>query len=150
MQKILYTKWVLIFCLPVVLYGCDPCLGTGFGACGAYFKFIIRDKITKHDVVQGTYSIYNIDSIRIIPVDGNNQYPIPVGISGNQLVSQGETPVDTLFLKLSQTDTDTLLMKYHFKKSYCCRGGRGYGTVTSIKFNGTNSIEENGAYVFEK
>ncbi len=149
-MRIIYARLFLIFWLPTALYSCDPCLGTGFGECGAYFKFIVRTKITKYDLVQGAYSVYNIDSVTIVPAQDNNQYPVPVGISGNQLVSQGRTPADTLFLKLSQTDTDTLLMRYRFKKTNCCRSGRGFGTVTSIKFNGIPAIQESGAYIFEK
>jgi hypothetical protein len=100
--------------------------------------------------VLGPYSVYPVDSIRIVPSDNGSQYLVPVGISGNDLVSQGQSPADTLFLLLSPADTDTLMMRYHFKKSYCCRSGRGYGTVTSIEFNGQPAVQENGAYVFEK
>lgn len=146
----LYGSIFIFLALAVPLAGCDPCLGTGFGACGAYFKFIVRSKATKQDLVLGQYSVYPVDSIRIVPADNGSQYPVPVGISGNELVSQGESPADTLFLQLSPADTDTLLMTYHFKKSNCCRSGRGFGTVTSIKFNGRPTAQENGAYVFEK
>ncbi|MDQ6844304.1 MAG: hypothetical protein M3Z92_08140 [Bacteroidota bacterium] len=126
-----------------------PCLGTGFGACGAYFKFTVRSKATMHDLALGQCSVYSADSISIIPAENNGQYPVPVDISDNQLVSHGQLPVDTLFLQLSQSDTDTLLMTYRFKKSYCCRSGRGFGTVTSIRFNGQPATGENGAYVLK-
>ena len=61
--------------LQLLLNSCEcvvkpPCNGT--------FNFILRDRITKLDLVQGVYAKYSIDSIKMIAGSDTTQYLSPI------------------------------------------------------------------------
>ena len=129
---------------------CDECLGTGFSDCADLFNFRLINRVNNQDLVFGRNSVYQKDSVYLFTT-----YP---GYPGNHISysdssefhSQFELPVDTLYLHLDSADTDTLFMKYKFKKSTCCRTGTGYGRITEIRFNGIVAKKQDDVFIFEK
>ncbi|MEO8108853.1 MAG: hypothetical protein ABI594_02420 [Ginsengibacter sp.] len=60
-------------------------------------------------------------------------------------------PTDTLFLRLTSTETDTLFLSYDYIKTKCCNySSRGYGKLQSIKYKQMFAIKEGETYVFKK
>ncbi|HEY9706085.1 MAG TPA: hypothetical protein V6C58_26855 [Allocoleopsis sp.] len=131
----------------IFLAGCDPCRGNR--ACADTFDFKLIDNINGDDLVFGTNPTYNKDSVYLFTklqgYSGKMSYPKENKFSSTLLL-----PVDTFFLHLGSTDTDTLVMFYDFRKVKCCSTNEGFGKLKFIKFNGVNTILENNIHVLRK
>jgi hypothetical protein len=115
--------------------------------CGGDFMFRVVDKQTRTDLVFGANPVYLKDSVFLEFRPGTGS--ISSSISG-KFMSNALAPYDTLYLHLSPTDYDTLVLTFHYKRSKCCDMPNGYGTVTSIQFNGTPAPFEEGSYLLLK
>jgi len=146
-MKTLY-KIFSIFIISTVIAQCDPCLGM-LGDCAESFNFRIIDKATREDIVFGQNPTYNHDSVYLFTT-----LPGYTGrfssVSNNKFSSFLSIPVDTFYLYLNSADTDTLLMKYDFVKSRCCKAGHGYGKILEIKLNGIVAKKQGDIFVLEK
>ena len=116
--------------------------------CNGEFSFKVVDKISHEDLVFGPGSRYNPDSIKVL--NTNDSIPTSfVQATQNRLYCYINGPGDTLYLKLSATETDTLLLSFRTtKRTTCCpSGGRD---ITQIRFNNLQTKQDSLAFVFEK
>lgn len=143
------TLKTLCFFLPALLFfGCDRCISSR--SCADPFSFKIVDKSSGQDLVFGTSPVYNVDSIYLftnLSGYGNGNF---LGVQNNTLMSRLAVPIDTLFLRLTPTDTDTLLLSYNYIERECCFSPQGFGQLRSIKYNKNIVIQQNQIYVFQK
>lgn len=120
-------------------------------SCADSFRFRIVRAGSHDGLVFGPDSIYHKDSIALFT---NMPYFSGRPDSYHDSVSFYSAlllPIDTFFLKISDTDTDTLLMHYRIAKSRCCKmPSRGYGQITGIQYNGKDAKKEGDIYLFEK
>lgn len=139
----------LCFLLPALLFiACDRCI-TG-NSCADPFAFKIVDKSTGKDLIFGTSPVYNPDSIHILnnlSGYGNGNF---LGVRSNYLEWDLIHPIDTLFLRLTSTDTDTLFLTYNYINRHCCNSPKGFGQLRSIKYNKDVVIQKDDIYVFKK
>ena len=147
MPKFLHALMLVL--IASILNSCDPCLGVGFTNCADEFSFRIVDKTSKADLVFSPTPTYQKDSVYLTTK--------LVGYSGamsridvNKFTSTLLIPVDTLFLRISSTDIDTLVLTYEFMKMKCCSNKDGYGKLRSIKFNGVVADKPGNIFEFEK
>ena len=147
MKKI--TLCLLTGLLFICIESCDPCLGTGY-SCADPFSFRLIDKITQQDLVFSPTPVYPKDSVYLTTTlqgyTGPQSYT-----DSNKFNSMLLIPLDTFYLRISATDTDTLLMSYHFVKEKCCNySSRGFGKLFSIKYNGVVAPKSGETYLFKK
>lgn len=142
-----YLKKLYFLSLPLLFIGCDPCLDARI--CADTFAFKIVDKSSGQDLVFGTSPIYRSDSVYLL-TNLTGYTGSFSRIDNNKFVSTLLFPTDTLFLRLTSTDTDTLFLNYDYVKNKCCNFSRGYGKLQSIKYNQTIAIQEWLTYVFKK
>ena len=145
------TKLFQLFTFALVasiFFGCDPCIGYN-GTCADPFSFRLVDKTTQADLVFSATPTYQKDSVYLtIKPPG---YPSVVSrIDIDKFTSTLLMPVDTFFLRISSTDTDTLLLNYNFSKSNCCSTSGGFGSLEGIKYNGVVANKNGEVYVFKK
>ena len=139
-----------LFCLlPALLFiACDRCMS--IRSCADPFAFKIVDKSSGQDLVFGTSPVYNQDSVHLftnLSRYGNGNF---LRVQNNTLMSGLVDPIDTLFLKLTSTDTDTLFLSYTYIERECCFSPKGFGQLRSIKYNKNIAIKEDDIYVFKK
>lgn len=143
-----YSRAVLLVLFPVLFCHCDPCLSER--ACADSFAFKLVDKASRQDIVFATPSIYNRDSVYLLTTLPGYIGSIAM-VDNNRFKSRLLIPTDTLYLRLTSTDTDTLLMKYDYEQTKCCNmNPRGFGKLQSIRYNGLNATKEGETFVFEK
>jgi len=139
----------LCFLLPALLFiSCDRCMSGR--SCADGFVFKIVDKSSGQDLVFGTSPVYNLDSVHLftnLSGYGNGNF---LGVQNNTLMSRLTDPIDTLFLRLTSTDTDTLFLSYNYIERECCFFPQGFGQLRSIKYNKNIVIQEDQIYVFKK
>jgi hypothetical protein len=134
----------IIICFSLILSSCDPCNNLDCITDNHFGQFRIVNKVDGKDLVFGPNQIYDKSKIKFYILNGNDttffQYN-PIKFSGNGYDSILEvrfypetlTPV---YMKLSDTDTDTLNVTYNTFKTKCC------GTITEItKYRHNNSID---------
>lgn len=112
---------------------CNKCINDG-DSCSDSFSFNVADKANSKDLVFSSSQVYNKDSVYLLTT-------LP-GYLGKMSFAEDDRftstlliPVDTLYLRLSVSDTDTLLISYNFVKDKCCSNER-YGRISAIKYNG--------------
>lgn len=142
LKKLYFLSFASLF------ISCDPCLS--IRSCADTFAFKIVDKSSAQDLVFGSSPIYNSDSVYLL-----TNLPGYAGaisrVDNNKFLSTLLIPTDTLFLRLTSTDTDTLFLSYDYIKTKCCNySSRGYGKLQSIKYNQKIAIQEGETYVFKK
>lgn len=111
--------------------------------CAAPFSFRVVEKQTQKDLVFGPNPIYQKDSVHI-------QETHVFHVQNKGFICDLVTPIDTLYLKLSSMDMDTLVLTYKFNDSQCCPNPKGLATVTSMDFNGKRAPTREGYFIFEK
>ncbi len=137
-----------ILSLPLLFISCDPCLS--IRSCADTFAFKIVDKSSGQDLVFGSSSIYSSDSVNLLTNLPGYSGSIS-RVDNNKFMSTLLIPTDTLFLKLSSADTDTLFLSYDYVKTKCCNySSKGYGKLQRIKYNQTVAVQEGQTYVFTK
>ena len=140
----------LCFLLPALLFiACDPCIHQ---SCADPFAFNIVDKSTGKDLIFGTSPVYNPDSIYFLNNPSGHANGGTLGIRSNYLSWELIEPIDTLFLRLTSTDTDTLFLSYKYIEGDCCNSPKGFGQLRSIKYNKNIAIKKNkdDIYVLKK
>src|SRR4030088_2853562 len=140
--------WIFIIILFPFLTSCDPCLGVG-NACADSFYFRIVDKVNHQDLVFGPGPVYQKDSVYLF-TKLTGFLGAMSSIDSNKFMSNLLLPVDTFYLHLNSADTDTLLMNYDFRKSYCCKSGHGFGKITGINYNGLPASKQGDTFIFVK
>lgn len=136
-----YLSFVLINAIPT----CNDCTGR---VCTDGFSFRLVDKITKQDLITSGTPVYRADSVYLTThLPG---YPgFMSHFDGTAFSSRLLIPVDTFFLRVSSTDIDTVLIRYNYKNDDCC-APNGFGTPSTIKFNGSVAQKVGNIYIFEK
>jgi hypothetical protein len=144
-----YFSRVLALIIASSFSACDNCIGFN-GRCADEFSFKIIDKTTRQDAVFGANPIYNKDSVYLFSDYGG--YIRRLSQSHiDKLVYAAYIPFDTMYLRLTHTDNDTLIMNYEFIDSRCCNGRyKGFGKLKTILFNGSTAGKEGETFVFEK
>ncbi len=118
--------------------------------CNGGFYFVLQDKVTGKDLIQGPDAKYKLDSVKAHAGSDSSVYQSYVmPVTGNKLECELNGTSDTLYLKLDSTDTDTLLLSFkHQKRTLCCQNGMR--VITAIKYNGKPSSESNGVFILQK
>src|SRR5436190_4960121 len=124
------NKFVLLVAIAgsFPIYGCDPCLGTGFLDCTSPFSFKVISKSTGEDLVFGQNPTYERDSVYLFTTLPGYSGRTSL-IDSNKFTSTLTIPADTFFLHFSPSEIDTLLMSYVYGRNYCCRYPTGYGRL---------------------
>ena len=140
---------LVLFSLLITFFpGCE-CLNT---ICEEQIQFRIIDKVTKQDLVFGTSPKYKVDSLYF------KQHPDTALSSGyyssvfvylqTSLISN-TIPYDTIYIRLSANDIDTIMItRKNESSSKCCPNG--FKRITNIKFNGAYATSEGRNFLFEK
>ncbi len=128
----------------LILISCDPCANLDCKTDNRFGQFRIVSKLDGKDLVFGPNRTYDKDKIKFYTLNGNDttyfQY-IPTKFPGNgydsilyiRFFPEATTPT---YMKLSDTDVDTLNITYNTFKTKCC------GTITEIiKFGYNNSVD---------
>lgn len=123
-------------------------MGEGDG-CANPFSFRIVDRTTHEDLVFGNNAVYNRDSV-YLTVNLPGYLGAMSWADSNKFNSSLLIPLDTFFLRISSSDTDTLLMSYDFVKTKCCKMMTGFGRLTGIRYNGRAAAKQGPVYLFEK
>jgi hypothetical protein len=144
-----YIEYTGLVSLLFLLSNCDPCL---IKRCAGPFAFKIIDKTTRKDLVFVATPVYSKDSIYL--------WPNPTGFPGSYAVADTRNnkftsdlifPKDTLYLRLSFTDIDTIIMNYERIKNKCCDSrAEEYKRIRGMRFNGRNVVKEGDNFIFEK
>ncbi len=132
----------------IVLVSCDPCYGER-GVCADLFFFRVVDKTTGEDLVFRPLPVYSKDSVYLTTTLAG-YYGAISSADTDKFISRLAIPVDTFYLRISINDNDTLLMSYDFRDTKCCNTKRGFGKLTSIKFNGINANKQGDVFLFPK
>jgi hypothetical protein len=145
-----FIKYTVLVFLLFTLTNCDPCLSSR--SCADTFAFKIVDKLSKQDLVFGSAPVYRSDSVYLFTTLTGYTGPMSAIDSANKRFNSTLVlPTDTLYLRVSATDIDTIFINYEFVKSKCCNySARGYGQIQSMKFNGKTAAKEGDTFVFEK
>jgi hypothetical protein len=143
------TKFVLLIVIAwsFSIYSCDECLDRGFMDCTTSFSFRVISQATREDLVFGPNPIYAWDSVYLFATAYSGRLS---SVDSNKFTSRLTIPVDTFFLHFSQSEIDTLLLSYVYRKAPCCRYPAGYGSLTQIKIKGKALSTENGIFLIEK
>lgn len=116
--------------------------------CNGAFNFKVIDKVSHKDLVFGAGARYSSDSIKMI----NTNDTIPqsfVDHSQNRLDCYISGSGDTLYLKLNETDVDTLLLSFRTgRHTLCCPSGQR--NVTGIRINNVAAKQDSSVFIFEK
>ena len=130
-------KKIFLYIFSLILLGlnsCDPCKNLDCASSNFYGQFRIVDKIDGKDLLFGSTKIYDKEKIKIYSVNS-----IDTTFYDAEFIKFGGTNYDSIlyvrfypqifnsvFLKLSDTDTDTLTMTFKIFDTKCC------GTITQI------------------
>lgn len=143
-----YISILVITSLTTLLYSCECVVKPN---CNGDFNFILRDKTTKRDLIQGPNAIYSLNTIKIISGTDTTQYSSPIEARQDLgiLICHINGSSDTLYMKLNTSDIDTLLVSFrHVKRNLCCPSGSR--AITGIIFNDVQTNQENGTFILEK
>lgn len=148
-MKNIYLLLSVLVSIIMACEGCDMCMNSP--GCADTFRFRVVRAGTHDDLVLGPDSIYHKDSVSLYTdMPYLSGHPVAFHDSSS-FVTVLALPIDTFFLKLSEADTDTILMQYRFIKTKCCTASsRGYGQITGIQYNGAEAKKDGDIYLFEK
>jgi hypothetical protein len=115
-----------------------PC-GDALDGCVDPVPFRIIDKGTRRNALLGLNARYSRDSISFLLTDYQSGiagykelYLNASTLSEDDLQVQWYQPHDTLLIRLTYKDIDTLVINYSAKPSECCGN---FSTITSIQYN---------------
>jgi hypothetical protein len=145
------TILILLICFCVILfYACDKCRYLDCSVTNTSAQFRIISKTNGYDLVFGNNSIYDKNKIKFFSLNGNDTVFFQYSPESRYLNDTRDSilkvyyltePKGLTFIKLSNTDVDTLTMTYLTENTKCC------GVVTTISkfiYNNTNDIGGNG------
>lgn len=149
-------KTTLLFLLPILLYGC--CLGNRKCQTDNYgTRFRIVDKTTGKDLAFGPDKIYDPNAIRFYSLSGTDTIYHPYGPGPNPnpgqdsllFVTMDYRKVETVYIKLSAADRDTILVNYPLTDASPCCGD--FHTAEPLSCNGVRLEEMTGGiFVIKK
>lgn len=128
------------------LCSCDPCNNLDCAASNYSGQFRIIKNSDSSDLVFGSKKLYDKDQIKFYSINNNNDTnyfdykPVRfggVGYDSILYVFLYPQTLSSVYLKLSDTDTDTLTMTFQSFKTKCC------GKITEIDklfYNGVSLI----------
>jgi hypothetical protein len=143
---------LLIFFVAIVfipaLYACNLCNNLDCLASNYDGRFRIISKADGKDLLFGANRIYNKDKIEFYTVRGNDTvrynfvYEKLPGSGYDSVLTARFFPVTNtpVYLKLNDTDIDTLLISYSTSQTRCC------GTITEItqfRYNNNTDLPGN-------
>lgn len=143
MQQQIILKF-LILCTTFALVSCDPCRNLDCISDNYYGQFRIVKNADGKDLIFGQSAVYNKAKLKFYRLSGSDtilfehRYIKFSGIGYDSIVYVNfypETP-SPVFIKLSDTDTDTLTITYNIFKTKCC------GTITEITNFRYNNITD--------
>ena len=135
-----------LFLISAVPY-CNKCIDDG-NSCAESFSFNIVNKANGQNLIFGANAVYHSDSVYLVTTRPG--YPGKMSFTDtDRFKSTLLIPVDTFYLTLSATDTDTLLMEYTYVKDKCCANER-YGSVSNINYNGIKADKVNDVFILKK
>jgi len=135
---------LILISFNLILLSCDPCRNLDCINDNYFGQFRIVSKVDGKDLVFGPNRIYDKDKIKFYTLIGNDttfyEYS-PTKFAGNGYdsilyVKFFPEATASTYMKLSDTDIDTLAITYNSFNTRCC------GTITEItKFRYNNSID---------
>jgi hypothetical protein len=137
-----------------LMYSCstDPCKQSA--NCFDEFQSLFRvtNKTNGADLVFGPSRIYDANAIKIFSAkngDTSFHHYKPERWKGNDsaLFLKLSTKMDTLYVQLSRSDVDTMVLSYGQTTSRCCWA---YKSIISINFNNTGEQPNRAGEVFLK
>jgi len=144
MFRINFVFLLVLLCLTFITNSCECVVKI----CAGSFMFRVLDKQSRKDLVYEDNPRYVQDSVFLVRQPGiSSRISFP---TARKFISNMVVPADTLFLHLSPTDYDTLVMTYRYKQTKCCDAPKGFAMVSSIQFNGMPAPFENGSYLLLK
>ena len=116
------------------------------------FRIISKDN--GHDLVFGSSSIYDKSKIKIFSLQGSdttfaNYQPDRLVLNGYDSVLRFKISkmVDTLYIKLSNSDVDTISVSYGLSEGRCC----SYNSIRTLNYNNFGPLTKfNGTVEFKK
>ena len=142
--------FLIISIYMIAFYSCDKCKNLDCVVSDYSGQFRILNKSNGNDLVFGSNSIYDKNKIKFYSLIGNDTAFFQYKAESRYLNSATDSilvvyylsePKGLTFIKLNNTDIDTLSMTYLTANTKCC------GAVTTISkftFNNTNDIGDNG------
>lgn len=146
-MKLILAYLFLIACI----LACEPCVAVKCSYSMSFFHVSFLDKITQQDLYFGTSAVYDVDSLKIYSVQGEDSifYSVSKNFVNNQdsvLSFQTLDAVETLFVQFSASDIDTIHLSYVDQSSECCPGSM---QLNHLLYNNT-SYEVQGIIRFSK
>ena len=142
--------FILIISLCILtFYSCDKCGNLDCAVSDYSGQFRILNKSNGNDLVFGSNSIYDKNKIKFYSLNGNDTTFFQYSAENRYLRNSNDSilkvyyltePKGLTFIKLNNTDIDTISMIYSTNNTKCC------GVVTTISkfiFNNTNDIGDN-------
>jgi hypothetical protein len=137
-------------------FQCGPCFEV---RCAEHISFRLIDASAKKNLILGPDAIYKYDSISFRYAKGRSlrqgydEFPVSMATaSEDDIMIRPYELVDTLLLRLTYQDYDTLLLSFRMGKSECC--ANGFYELDGIRFNGKVALRDNKVFhkpfVFEK
>lgn len=138
-----YFKICLLSCVSLFFFSCDPCKNLDCVFDDYFGQFRIVGATDGKDLVFGPNKIYDKNEIKFYTLNGTDTaFFEPQAIKsiefGNDTVLQVKffPKAETAYIRLSNTDTDTLAITYETSTTRCC------GTITEItNFRLNNKVD---------
>ena len=116
--------------------------------------FRIVSKDDGRDLVFGSGSIYDNSKIKIFSLQGSDTtfaiyQPDRLMLNGYDSIMRFKisSQVDTLFIKLSSSDLDTISISYGLSEARCC----SYNSIRTLNYNNSGPLPNfNGTVEFKK
>jgi len=140
----------------VFIFSFSDCGQKCFGeSCSDIINFKLIDPNTQNDLVFGAAPKYKLDSLQLNKaIDFNlGKHSNFIGIvSGNWERLQVSTyaPIETMYLRLSYDDIDTINVQYQYIENDCCESVNGYGRIQSVRYNGQTAEKVGDRFIFPK
>ena len=122
-----------LFLLLILFISCDPCKNLDCAYDDYYGNFRIVSTADGKDLVFGSNKIYNRNEIKFYTLNSRDTTFFELGAIksidfGNDSVLRVKffPKADTAYMRVSNNDTDTLVLSYQYNNSRCC------GTITEI------------------
>ncbi len=139
-----------IYCFITLLFFFNSCCFITSSKCilseySATFKIV--DRVTERDLIFGQFKRYDLDSIKLFSLSGNDT--IFYNLYGSSYTGSTQdslmystfnyTRVSTVFVKLSSSDIDTLSLRYQIIDPKSCCEECSYPDLVSYNLNGVRN-----------
>ena len=154
--RLMRVRILIASLFSVFIFSFSDCGNKCFGEyCSDIINFKLIDQNTQNDLVLGAPPKYKLDSLQLNKaVDFNlGKHSNFIGIvsaGGDRLQVSPYVPRETLYLRLSYDDIDTINIQYQYVENDCCESVNGYGRIQSVSYNGQTAEKVGGNYIFLK